>query len=94
MMERNPVGCARIELSPSTKGPATERVDHALPATEERPMPIQRLVANCGIFEPEDLSLLQRLFDESCAVHEHPGEATSATPPSNTTVPWSSTVRS
>ena len=37
-------------------------------------MPIQRLVANCGIFEPEDLSFLQSIFDESCAVHEHLGE--------------------
>ena len=74
MMERNPVGCAKITISPSTKGPATERVDHALPATEERPMPIQRLAANCGIFEPEDLSFLQSIFDESCAVHEHLGE--------------------
>jgi len=70
-MERNPVGCANITLSPSTKGPATERVDHALPATEERPMPIQRPAAKCGIFEPEDLSFLQSIFDESCPVHEH-----------------------
>jgi hypothetical protein len=37
-------------------------------------MPIQRLVANCGIFEPEDLSFLQSIFDESCVVHEHLGE--------------------
>ena len=37
-------------------------------------MPTQRLAVNRGIFEPEDLSFLQSIFDESCAVHEHLGE--------------------
>ena len=37
-------------------------------------MPIQRRAANRGIFEPQDLSFLQSIFDESCAVHEHLSE--------------------
>ena len=39
----------------------------------------QRRAANQGISNPQDLSFLQSIFDESCAVHEHlPSEEQSA----------------